>query len=69
MGKNGCRLWIGKFIFYLATMPVEFRIGMDELVSIILNDFDLDPFCIAIFIFRSNDRIGASLSFRTEPAE
>ena len=41
------------FRIFLATEPVGFRKGMDALAAIIANDFDLDPFCGAIYIFRS----------------
>jgi transposase len=34
----------GNFKFYIATEPVDFRKGMDGLASIVLNEFDLDPF-------------------------
>lgn len=43
----------GNFKFYVATKPVDFRKGMDGLAAIVLNEFDLDPFSGAIFIFRS----------------
>jgi transposase len=43
----------GNFKFYVATEPVDFRKGMDGLASIVLNEFDLDPFSGAVFIFRS----------------
>ncbi|SMX42400.1 IS66 family insertion sequence element accessory protein TnpB [Octadecabacter ascidiaceicola] len=43
----------GNFKFYVATKPVDFRKGMDGLAAIILNEFDLDPFSGAVFIFRS----------------
>ena len=43
----------GNFKFYLATEPVDFRKGLDGLASIVLNEFDLDPFSGAVFIFRS----------------
>lgn len=45
--------------FHVATKPVDFRKGMDGLAAIILNDFDLDPFSGAVFIFRSkrSDRL------------
>nr|WP_255733659.1 IS66 family insertion sequence element accessory protein TnpB [Ruegeria sp. Ofav3-42] len=37
----------------MASNPVDFRKGMDGLAAIVLNEFDLDPFSGAIFIFRS----------------
>ncbi|GFE48632.1 transposase [Roseobacter cerasinus] len=43
----------GNFKFYVATKPVDFRKGMDGLAAIVLNEFELDPFSGAIFIFRS----------------
>lgn len=46
-----CNVW--DFKFYLATEPVDFRKGLDGLTSIVLNEFDLDPFGGAVFIFRS----------------
>lgn len=44
---------------YLATKPVDFRKGMDGLASIVMSEFDLDPFSGAIFVFRSkrSDRL------------
>jgi len=49
----------GNFKFYVATKPVDFRKGMDGLASIVMNEFNLDPFSGAIFIFRSkrSDRL------------
>jgi len=43
----------GNFKLYLASKPVDFRKGMDGLASIVMNEFELDPFSGAIFIFRS----------------
>ena len=43
----------GNFKFYVATKPVDFRKGMDGLAAIVMNEFELDPFSGAIFIFRS----------------
>ena len=43
----------GNFKLYLASKPVDFRKGMDGLAAIVMNEFDLDPFSGAIFIFRS----------------
>ncbi len=43
----------GNFKFYVASKPVDFRKGMDGLAAIVQNEFDLDPFSGAIFIFRS----------------
>lgn len=43
----------GNFRIYLASDPIDFRKGMDGLASIVLNEFDLDPFNGAIFVFRS----------------
>lgn len=43
----------GNFKFYVASKPVDFRKGMDGLAAIVQNEFDLDPFNGAIFIFRS----------------
>lgn len=44
---------------YLATKPVDFRKGMDGLASLVMSEFDLDPFSGAIFVFRSkrSDRL------------
>ncbi|MDA5555132.1 IS66 family insertion sequence element accessory protein TnpB [Shimia sp. MMG029] len=49
----------GNFTFYVASKPVDFRKGMDGLASLVMNEFDLDPFSGAIFIFRSkrSDRL------------
>lgn len=38
---------------YLATRPVDFRKGMDGLAGYVMNNFDLDPFSGAFFVFRS----------------
>ena len=38
---------------YVATDPVDFRKGMDGLAAIVSSALELDPFCGAIFIFRS----------------
>ncbi|MDX8350672.1 IS66 family insertion sequence element accessory protein TnpB [Cognatiyoonia sp. IB215446] len=43
----------GNFKLYLASKPVDFRKGMDGLAAIVTNEFELDPFNGAIFIFRS----------------
>mgnify|MGYP001795007429 FL=1 len=43
----------GNFKLYLASKPVDFRKGMDGLSAIVMNEFDLNPFNGAIFIFRS----------------
>lgn len=43
----------GSFKLYLASKPVDFRKGMDGLAAIVMNEFELDPFSGAIFIFRS----------------
>jgi len=41
---------------YLATQPVDFRKGMDGLAEYVLNNFDLDPFSGAFFVFRSKGK-------------
>jgi transposase len=41
------------FKIYIANAPVDFRKGMDGLAAIVVNEFDLDPFGGAIFVFRS----------------
>lgn len=43
----------GNFKFYIASKPVDFRKGMDGLATLVQNEFELDPFSGAIFIFRS----------------
>ena len=43
----------GKFRIYVASKPLDFRKGMDGLAAIVLNEFDLDPFSDALFVFRS----------------
>jgi len=43
----------GNFRIFLAAEPVDFRKGMDGLAAIIANNFELDPFCGAIYVFRS----------------
>jgi transposase len=37
----------------VATKPVDFRKGADGLVALVREQIQLDPFCGAIFIFRS----------------
>lgn len=41
---------------YLATQPVDFRKGMDGLANYVMNNFELDPFSGAFFVFRSKGR-------------
>ncbi|MEP3846060.1 MAG: IS66 family insertion sequence element accessory protein TnpB [Paracoccaceae bacterium] len=41
------------FKIYIANAPVDFRKGMDGLAAIVVNEFDLDPFDGALFVFRS----------------
>ena len=43
----------GNFRIFLATEPVDFRKGMDGLAAVIANNFNLDPFCGAVYVFRS----------------
>lgn len=45
-----------KFKIYLATMPVDFRKGMDGLANYVASNFDLDPFSGAFFVFRSKGK-------------
>lgn len=44
---------------FLATRPVDFRKGIDGLALAVQEIFGLDPFCGAVFVFRSKraDRI------------
>jgi transposase len=44
---------------YVATRPVDFRKGHDGLCAVVQEALGLDPFCGAIFVFRSRraDRI------------
>lgn len=44
---------------YIATLPVDFRKGIDSLAALVEAKFDLNPFSGAIFVFRSKraDRI------------
>jgi transposase len=44
---------------YVATRPVDFRKGIDGLALAVQEMFGLDPFCGAVFVFRSkrSDRI------------
>ncbi|WP_284262162.1 IS66 family insertion sequence element accessory protein TnpB [Roseicyclus amphidinii] len=44
---------------YVATRPVDFRKGIDGLALAVQEMFGLDPFCGAVFVFRSKraDRI------------
>jgi transposase len=41
------------FKVYIANQPVDFRKGMDGLAAIVQNEFELDPFSGALFVFRS----------------
>jgi hypothetical protein len=45
-----------KYKIYLATKPVDFRKGMDGLANYVAQNFDLDPFSGAFFVFRSKGR-------------
>jgi transposase len=38
---------------YIATRPVDFRKGHDGLAAVVQDTLKLDPFCGAIFVFRS----------------
>ena len=44
---------------FVATRPVDFRKGIDGLALAVQEMFGLDPFCAAVFVFRSKraDRI------------
>jgi transposase len=44
---------------YVATRPIDFRKGHDGLAAAVQQMFALDPFCGAVFVFRSKraDRI------------
>ena len=44
---------------FVATRPVDFRKGIDGLAMVVQEMFGLDPFCGAVFVFRSKraDRI------------
>lgn len=44
---------LNDFRIYLAAQPVDFRKGMDGLAAHVANHLDLDPFCGAIYVFRS----------------
>ena len=46
------------FKIYIANAPVDFLKGMAGLAAIVVNEFDLDPFDGAIFIFRSKQPTG-----------
>ncbi len=43
----------GNVKLYVASKPVDFRKGMDGLAAIVMNEFELDPFSGAVFVFRS----------------
>ena len=49
----------GPLRVYVATRPVDFRKGHDGLAAAVQEIFGLDPFCGAVFVFRSKraDRI------------
>ena len=38
---------------FMATAPVDFRKGMDGFAACVTNQFDLDPYSGAFFVFRS----------------
>ena len=38
---------------YIATRPVDFRKGHDGLAAVVQETLRLDPFCGAVFVFRS----------------
>lgn len=38
---------------YIATRPIDFRKGHDGLAAVVQETLNLDPFCGAIFVFRS----------------
>ena len=44
------------FKIFLAMQPVDFRKGIDGLVNYVAENFDLDPFSGAFFVFRSKGR-------------
>ena len=41
------------FKIYLASQPVDFRKGLDGLAACVANNFQLDPYSGAIYVFRS----------------
>lgn len=41
------------FKIYLASQPVDFRKGLDGLAACVANNFELDPYSGAIYVFRS----------------
>lgn len=43
----------GNFRIFLASEPIDFRKGMDGLAAHVANRFELDPYCGAIYVFRS----------------
>ena len=49
----------GSLKVFVATRPIDFRKGIDGLALAVQEMFGLDPFCGAIFVFRSKraDRI------------
>ncbi|WP_417935782.1 IS66 family insertion sequence element accessory protein TnpB [Frigidibacter mobilis] len=62
-GGTGCGIVMfshgGPVKVYVATRPVDFRKGIDGLALAVQEMFGLDPFCGAVFVFRSKraDRI------------
>jgi transposase len=56
----------GSYKIYLATQPVDFRKGMDGLAGYVINNFDLDPFTGAFFVFRVNFHAEVSQVFHRE---
>lgn len=43
----------GNFRIFLATESIDFRKGIDGLSAYVANSFGLDPYCGAIYVFRS----------------
>jgi len=62
---------------FVATRPVDFRKGIDGLALAVQEMFGLDPFCGAVFVFRSKradrikilvwDQTGMVLVHKSEP--
>ncbi len=51
----------GAVRIYVATRPVDFRKGHDGLCAVVQETLGLDPFCGAIFVFRSRRADRATL--------
>ncbi len=50
----------GQLRVYVATLPLDFRKGMDGLAPAVQERLGLDPFCGAAFVFRAKRAASSS---------